>query len=299
MSDFGVTPQGFVRKGLQDILSEREAANLTAFGPGIIQTAQTPTGQLNGLWSDAEAELWEVAEAIYRSFDPDQAEGVRLDELGRIRLIERVEGEDDDSFAKAITNAGAANIRDADFYRAVRNLSGVTWARIVVNDLDVETDGLGPHSVAVCALGGSDEAVAIVARQFIVPGVASDGNTVVETEVDGFCRSIRIHRPIQVTTKLELTVRKSNDRQGCPPPPNVTIAAAVLDRFTGDERPANGRPITDHAIRLALAQFPSVELVSAQVKKGSADWAPAPVAYAFDEIAYFAAGSVSVIVIDA
>lgn len=299
MSDFGVTPQGFVRKGLQDILSEREAANLTAFGPGIVQTPQTPTGQLNGLWSDAEAEIWEVAEAMYRSFDPDQAEGVRLDELGRIRLIERVDGETDDSFAKAITNAGAANIRDADFYRTVRNLSGVTWARIVVNDLDVEVDGLGPHSVAVCALGGDDEAIAIVARQFIVPGVASDGNTAVETEVDGFCRTIRIHRPTKVSTKLDITVRKYNDRQGCPPPPNVTIAAAVLARFQGDERPANGRPITDHAIRLALAQFPSVELVSAQVKKGGAAYAPTPVAYAFDEIANFASGSVTVTVVDA
>ena len=299
MSDFGVTPQGFVRKGLQDILSEREAANLTAFGPGIIQTPQTPTGQINGLWSDAEAELWEVAEAMYRSFDPDQAEGVRLDELGRIRLIERVEGESDDSYAKAITNAAVANIRDADFYRTVRNLTGVTWARIVVNDLDVETDGLGPHSVAVVALGGSDEEVALAARQFIVPGVASDGNTAVETEVDGFCRTVRIHRPAQIATKLELTVRKYNDRQGCPPPPNVTIAAAVLARFTGDERPANGKPITDHAIRLALAQFPSVELVSAEVKKGGAAYAPTPVAYAFDQIAAFGPGSISVTVINA
>lgn len=298
MSAFGVTDTGFVRKGLQDILSEREEANIQAFGAGIVQTPQTPTGQLNGLWSDAEAELWELAESVYRSLDPDQAEGLRLDDLGRLRLIERAEGETDDEFAKAITNAGIANVRDADFYRAVRNIPGVRWARIVVSDGDPD-DEIDPHTVAVAALGGDDEAIGTVARKFIVPGVFATGNTRVETNIDGFCRTIRIHRPVEVTTRLQVTVNKMNDRDGCPPPPNSAIAATVLDRMTGDLRPANGAAITTHLVRLALAIYPSVEVLSVEVKKGSADYVAAPVAYTFDQIATFPAGSVTVVVANA
>jgi len=300
MSDFGVTDQGFVRKGLQDILSEREAANIAAFGDGIVQTPQTPTGQMNGLWSDAEAELWEIAESVYRALDPDQAEGVRLDELGRLRLIDRIPGEGDNDFAKAITNAGAANVRDADFYRTIRNLSGVTWARVVVNDGDMEDAPIPAHSVAVCVLGGADDEVAATAREYIVPGVLSAGNTRVETSIGGFCRSIRIQRPAKISTWVEVTVNKYNDRQGCPPPPNVTIAAAITARLTGDERPGNGQPITDHVLRLALCDFPTVEIVSARVKKGSGgSFEATPATYTFDQIANLAQNGVTVIVIDA
>lgn len=299
MPDFGVTPQGFVRKGLQDILSEREARNVQAFGAGIVQTPQTPTGQMNGLWSDAEAELWELLESLYRSFDPDQAEGLRLDEIGRLRLLERIPGEQDDSFAKAITNAGAANVRDADFYRAVRNLPGVTWARIVISDGDPPVPPLSAHSVVVAALGGLDEDVAFVARQFIIPGIISAGNTRVETNIDGFCRSIRIHRPVETPVRVEVTIRKFNDRQGCPPPPNATVAAAITARLTGDERPGNGQPITDHILRLALCDFPSVELVSARVRKGEGAFAPTPATFLFNEIASLVPSGVTVIVANA
>ena len=287
MTDYGVTDQGFVRKGLQDILSEREAENLKAFGPGLIQTAQTPTGQINGLWSDAEAEYWEIAVSVYRSLDPDQARGVRLDELGRLRLIERVEGESDASFAKAITNEGAANVRDADFYRAVRNANGVTWARIFVTDDEPVDPFLPLHSVAVSVMGGDDDEIAHIAREFIVPGIISAGNTRVETVIGGMCRSIRIHRPVPVNVYLEVTVNKFNDQSGCPPPPNTTLAAVVLERFSGDQRPANGQPITDHQVRLALAQFPSVELVSVEARKysTSASPLPTPVTFTFEQIA--------------
>ncbi len=299
MTDYGVTEEGFVRKGLQDILSEREADNLKAFGDGLIQTAQTPTGQINGLWSDAEAELWEQLESVYRSFDPDQAEGVRLDDIGRLRLINRLPGEQDDSFAKAITNSGAANVRDADFYRAVRNTEGVNWARIIVSDNEPEDEALMPHSVAVCVLGGDDEDIAFVARQFIVPGITSAGNTRVETNIDGFCRTIRIHRPTPIPVRVEVTVNKFNDRLGCPPPPNATIAEAATARLTGEDRPGNGKPITDHILRLALCGFPSVELVSARVRKGSGSFEPTPAEFAFDEIAALASNGVSVIVANA
>ena len=85
MADYGVQSEGFVRKPLSIVLAEIESALITEFGPGFVQTPQTPMGQINGIFAEAVAKLWEHAEDIYQSYDPDQAEGTRLDTLGRLR----------------------------------------------------------------------------------------------------------------------------------------------------------------------------------------------------------------------
>ena len=57
MTDYGVQSTGYVRKPLSVILSEIEASMTTEFGPGVIQTSQSPFGQLNGLMADLVAEV--------------------------------------------------------------------------------------------------------------------------------------------------------------------------------------------------------------------------------------------------
>lgn len=75
MTDYGVTSSGYVRKPLATILAELEAAMRTQFGAGVIQTAVSPLGQLNGLVADLLAEVDERNLDLYQSYDPDQAEG--------------------------------------------------------------------------------------------------------------------------------------------------------------------------------------------------------------------------------
>lgn len=53
MTEYGVVTTGFSRKPLTVIIAELEAANIIFFGPGLIQTSQSPMGQLNGLRADA------------------------------------------------------------------------------------------------------------------------------------------------------------------------------------------------------------------------------------------------------
>jgi len=203
---YGVTVNGFNRKPLSVLLAEIEQANIDIFGPGLIQTEQSPMGQLNGLRADLLATEWENLLDVYQSLDPDQAEGARLDMLARLRLISRFAGESDESLRHAITNAGTPNTRDADFYRAVLNVDGVTWAKIYSNDTGaVDGDGLPAHSVAVVALGGDDSEIATVARQFIIPGITAYGNTQVSTTIEGFCRSIGITRPTPVPIFLNIS----------------------------------------------------------------------------------------------
>ncbi|QQM29285.1 hypothetical protein JET14_13205 [Martelella lutilitoris] len=287
MTDYGVLSSGFNRKPLAVILAEIEAANIEVFGPGLIQTAQTPMGQLNGLRADLLSQVWESFEDVYQSYDPDQAEDTRLDTLARLRLISRTAGELDESLRQAITNAGAANTRDADFYRAILNVSGVTWAKIHVNDDDAtDANGQDAHSVCVAVIGGDDEAVATTARQFIVPGIGSYGNTPVPTEIDGVCRNIFIMRPTDIPIFLELDITKTNGDDGCPPPSNNAIAAALQDGLSGSNRPANGRDITEHMIRTVIAQsWRNVEVTAIQGARVGDTATDLPISIDFDEIA--------------
>jgi len=90
MSSFGVIPEGFKEKTLAEILDELEEAERAAFGPAINTQADSVLGQLNGIFADQVAQLWEVAIAVYRSLYPDSASGEALDNVasitGAIRL---------------------------------------------------------------------------------------------------------------------------------------------------------------------------------------------------------------------
>lgn len=295
---YGSLPSGFARKPLAVILAEREQANIDQFGPGVVQTAQSPLGQLNGIFAAAEALLWEHAEDAYQSFDPEQAEGFRLDIAARLRLIERAPGESDFDLRRAVTNVDVANTRDADFIRALRNIDGVTFVRVYVNDGSVpDADGLPGHAVAVAVVGGTDEDVALVARRFTTPGINSYGNVAVQINVQGYCRTIYIIRPVAVPIGVQLDVIKRSDANDCPPPPNSAIAATLVSAMSGFSRPANGEDITLHKVRVALAQvYPNVEVVALRVARlpATGTFPAAPLSIGFFEIAEFTIENVSV-----
>lgn len=257
---YGVQPTGFIRKPLSVILAEMEALMITEFGPGLIQTAQSPMGQINGLMSNLIAQLWESAEDVYQSYDPDQAEGARLEILGRMRLLNRFGNETDESFRRAITNQGRARIDLQDLSRAVSGLDGVTYSQVFINDtgtLDEFTLPLG--TVVIAVLGGDDAEIAATARRFIVPGVTTWGNVRASTTVDGFCRSFDLLRPTLVPITLEIDIRTFNDRLGCPPPTPTSMRVALLENL----RLLNGDDVTYFRVRSVLESlFNTVEVLA-------------------------------------
>lgn len=294
----GIQSTGFIRPTLADLLDQTEQKNVEVFGPGLVQTPQTPMGQINGLIADLTSELWEIALEVYQSYDPDQSEGIPLERLARLRLLERAPGESDAALAQAVTNAGVAKVRDADFYRSVLNLDGVTFVRIYANDTgEVDADGMDPHSVCVVALGGDDEEIATTARRYIVPGISSFGNTMVSTNVDGFCRSIRIMRPTIVPIEVEVEVIKRADRNGCPPPSNTAIAETMVMNLSGSSQVSNGEDVTAHLIQTAIScVYPSVEVVAVSAARDGGLLSGVPLLIGFDEIAEFAIARTSVVV---
>lgn len=261
MSEFGVQPTGYVRKPLPTTLAEMEASIITEFGPGAIQTAASPLGQLNGLMADLITELYELGADIYQSYDPDQAEGTRLDTLAKIRLLRRG-NEKDEAFRKSITNEGVARVGMADFQRALVGVPGVTYAKVFVNETSsVDANGMPPNTIAASVIGGEDLDVGEVVNRYVTPGISTHGNVPVQTDEDGFCRQFQIVRPIEVPVNLTIDVRmKSGD---CPAPSPAAVGSALTTYLTASAtRPPNGQAITPFIIRQFIeSTFPQVEFV--------------------------------------
>jgi hypothetical protein len=263
---YGVTPQGFNRKSPQQILADLEARMVTQFGVGVIQSPQSTLGQLNRLMSDAIRELWEYYEHVYQSYDPDQAMGLRLDSLAKIRVIGRGANEEDPEFRNAITNLGRARIDIQDLVREVRDIVGVTYVQIFLNEGDIEDadTGLVPGSIAVAVIGGDDAEIATTVRRFVVPGITTAGNETVSTIVDGYCRSVRIIRPILIPVSLTIKVRIRNDRLGCPAPSFAAIEEFFVQAASSPSPTMflNGDDVSLYRVRqLIESAYQTVEVV--------------------------------------
>lgn len=288
---YGVVSTGFSRKPLAEILAEIEASLITEFGPEVIQTPQSPLGQINGLMANLVAELWEFAEDIYQSYDPDQAEGVRLESLGRLRLLQRVVGETDESFRQAITNTGRARVDLQDLSRAIAAIEGVTYSHVFVNETgQLDTLNILAGTIVVAVIGGDDETIASVMRQYVVPGISTWGNTIVSTEIDGYCRSMTILRPIAVPIELTVNVRTFTDRLGCPPPSATAIKEAIISDFEF----LNGDDVTFYRIRQILeSAFDTVEVLSIAAIRDDGE-SDSEAEIGFIEIATLAIGDITV-----
>lgn len=81
---FGVLPTGFAPKSITDVIDEIEAAERASFGSQINVGADSVFGNLNGTVGGQIAELWELAQAVYTAWNPDQAGGASLDALAAL-----------------------------------------------------------------------------------------------------------------------------------------------------------------------------------------------------------------------
>ncbi|MDE0922371.1 hypothetical protein [Aurantimonas coralicida] len=239
---------------------------VTEFGPGVIQTPQSPFGQLNGLLADIITELWEIGLQAYQARDPDQAEQVNLDALGRYRLVSR-NGASDEAFRQRITNAGQARVDVQDIEAAVSSIPGVTYAMVFVNGGgEIDDNGIPAGGLSIAVIGGDDDAVADTIRMFLVPGTITYGNAVLNSMIGGYCRSLYIVRPIDIPVTLHVQIRLSRDRFNCPAPSPTAIRNGLVEDWQTFR--ANGKDVTFYAVRqLIESRHDGVEVVSISAER--------------------------------
>lgn len=81
MPTYGLTFDGFVSKTIDIIREELNAALREAFGNSIDLGDRSVFGHIVGIIAERLAQLWELAEAVNASQDPDKATGAALDAL--------------------------------------------------------------------------------------------------------------------------------------------------------------------------------------------------------------------------
>lgn len=86
----GLTDKGLEILKLAEVLSNIETSQQTEIDINITSRSDELLGQLNNIISLAIAEQWELAQAVYDSFNPLKAEGVQLDDIAAIIGIVRI-----------------------------------------------------------------------------------------------------------------------------------------------------------------------------------------------------------------
>lgn len=89
MSNFGVTLAGFNRKRLDQLLAEMDTEIKSIFGNDFNTSPESPDGQVIGVISESNANLWELLEACYNAFNPSAATGKSLSDLVQLNSITR------------------------------------------------------------------------------------------------------------------------------------------------------------------------------------------------------------------
>jgi len=186
----------------------------------------------------------------------------------------------------------------SDVSQALSALGGVSWVQTYVNDGDAaDADGISAHSVAVAILGGDDDEIARTIRAYVVPGIGTHGNSTIETTLEGFCRSIKIIRPAEIPVSIAVDVIARPDRNGCPPPSSLAIAAGLADALTGANRPRNGEDVTEYLIRQAVeSRYPNIEVDEVRASNYPATPGAVPVAINLFQIMAVSADRISITV---
>jgi len=90
MTDYGVTPEGFVKKTLTVIKQEIGDDLLSDISNELNLLDTAVLGQIIGVFSDKLREIWDVELAVYRAFYPDSASYESLDQVGSFTGVTRL-----------------------------------------------------------------------------------------------------------------------------------------------------------------------------------------------------------------
>ena len=193
MSDFGISPTGFNRKRLDLLLSELNAEVKSIFGENFNVSPESPDGQINGVISESNANLWEIAEESYNAFNPSAATGVTLSNLVQLNGITRLPAT---SSRVQVSLIGTADT----IIPGGSIVSTVNSNNQFLTEIDIVLDGAGNGSVFVSAINTG-------------PIIALSGSiTEIDTPVTGWA-SVVNNTDAQVGTNEETDVSLRARRQ--------------------------------------------------------------------------------------
>lgn len=159
--EFGLSSKGFRRKPLDVILDELNAQLRASFGDNFNTNPESPDGQIIGVIAEALANLWEVSEQSYNSFNPSGVTGATQDNLYQLNNVFRLEAKES---------------------RVELTLTGVAGTNIIAGSFVSTTDKSLTFATEIAAVIGGGGSVTVFASATETGPFAALAGTV--TQID-------------------------------------------------------------------------------------------------------------------
>ncbi len=173
MAEYGLLSTGFRRKPLSVIDAELEAA-LRAISPNITLEADDPFAQAAKVMNGKHGELWELAEAVNASQDPNEAGGQSLDALGALTGTPRLA----DSTSKVTATVNLDDGTNIAIGAAVASVVGDPNATFVNTQAMVNASGVTANFQVAFEAQDTGPVVAAAGTLTNIDGGLSGWNTI-------------------------------------------------------------------------------------------------------------------------
>lgn len=254
MSDFGISVKGFNRKRLDQLLLELNDEMKAIFGDNFNVSPESPDGQINGVISESNANLWEIANEAYNAFNPSAATGVTLSNLVQLNGITRLPATpsrvqlsltgtagtiipigslvstsdtgDQFSTEQDITLDGAGN---GSVFASAVDTGPITALAGTITEIDTPITGWSTVTNSADAQLGTDEETDVELRARREQSVARDAQAI----IDAIFAAVANVPGVTQTVVLENDTN-ATDSNGLPPHSFQVIAVGGVDEEIGD-----------------------------------------------------------------
>lgn len=208
--------------GIRDVVVQ---ALKDAFEDQTLSTdPETPQGRIIEAITLLFVDVLRVCAMNANGFNPSQAVGTYLDNLGALFGVQRVVNESDYNYRNRIVESNSTGSGYAlSVRRAISQVAGVTSTCVLDNGkadpavLPNSTNGIAvsPHSVFICVNGGNNREIAEAIFRTLSAGCGietseSFGTVVTENIVDedtNTSKAISFYRPESISVSMSVTVR--------------------------------------------------------------------------------------------
>ena len=172
--NYGVTPQGFIRKPYDTLLSEMQALAQSSeyFGSTIDLSDESPVGIDIKLMSYALSRQWQLAEDVYYSFDLDASEGAALVRLTKLGFVEKK----DEQYATGYLTFHGEAEREIPAGTQAETKQGIVFSTIVSSQTDSEGNVTIAAKCLTAGTAGNVAAGSITSIKTPVPGISTVAN---------------------------------------------------------------------------------------------------------------------------
>ena len=230
----GLTSEGFIAKRVDEIRTDLSVGMKqpppSGLGAGCSTGEDSPIGAIIGVTAIGIGELWEAAQALYDSFNPDTATGTSLDNLCALTGVRR---------KNALPSTGEVTFHgDPAVAIASGTLCRVPSGPIFETTEAATTDGAGDATVPVaCVEDGPTEADAatITALVSIIAGITSVTNAA----------AVAVGRNIETDDELRARREASLSIAGAGPDGAIRTALLAVDEVIDASVISNRTLVTD------------------------------------------------------